>query len=97
MLKFVEGCEFEEFSKYLAKIGQYAAKGELQRLKAFLDGNLFNLIVFRENDEIIVMQFGMRLTQKSIGKASLETKKTKPYYWGFLEARRISLSFMNFG
>jgi len=52
-MRFVEGCDFEEFSKYLSKIGQYAAKGELERLKAFLDGGLFNIIVFRENGEII--------------------------------------------
>lgn len=52
-MKFVEGCDFGEFSKYLAKIGQYAAEGELERLKRFIDSGLFNLIVFRENGEIV--------------------------------------------
>ena len=52
-MRFVIGCDFEEFSKYLAKIGQYAAEGQLKKLKAYIDGNLFNLIVIRENDEII--------------------------------------------
>jgi len=52
-MKFVLGCDFQEFSSYLAKIGQYTAQGELEKLKAYLDNNMFNLIVFRENDEII--------------------------------------------
>ena len=52
-MRFVEGCDFQEFSSYLAKIGQYVAKGELEKLKAYLDSKLFNLIVWRCNDEII--------------------------------------------
>ena len=44
---------FGEFAKYLARIGQYVASGELEKLKAYLDSGLFNLIVFRENDNII--------------------------------------------
>jgi len=52
-MRFVEGCSFEELSTYLAKIGQYTAKGELEKLKTHLDSKHFNLIVFRENDEII--------------------------------------------
>jgi len=52
-MRFVEGCKFEEFSAYLAKLGLYSGKGELERLKGHLDKKHFNLIVFRENDEII--------------------------------------------
>ena len=52
-MRFVEGCNFKEFSTYLAKIGWYTAKGELEKLKGHLDSKHFNLIVFRENDEII--------------------------------------------
>lgn len=52
-MKFVVGCDFREFAKYLQKIGQYTASGELEKLKAYLDSSLFNLIVFRENDKII--------------------------------------------
>jgi len=52
-MKFVVGCDFQEFAKYLARIGQYVASGELEKLKAYLDSGLLNLIVFRENDKII--------------------------------------------
>jgi GNAT superfamily N-acetyltransferase len=52
-MKFVEGCGFEEFSKYLARIGQYAVESERERLICFIDSGLLNLIVFRMNGEII--------------------------------------------
>ncbi len=52
-MRFVEGCDFQEFSRYLARLGQYTANGELERLRRYLDNGIFNLIVFRENDEII--------------------------------------------
>lgn len=52
-MRFVVGCNFEEFSKYLRKIGQYRAEGELVKLEAFINNRLFNLIVFRESDEVI--------------------------------------------
>ena len=52
-MRFVEGCDFEEFSKYLEKIGQYTAEGELSKLLAFISIKLFNLIVFMEKNEII--------------------------------------------
>lgn len=50
-MRFVEGCDFEEFSKYLKKIGQ--CTGELSKSRALISGKLFNLIVFREKNEII--------------------------------------------
>lgn len=52
-MRFVEGCNFQEFSKYLAKIGQYTAEGELDKLRNSIESGRCNLIVFRENDEII--------------------------------------------
>jgi len=52
-MRFVEGCDFQEFSRYLAKLGQYTAEGELDRLRNSLESGRLNLIVFRDNDEII--------------------------------------------
>ncbi|HUW47424.1 MAG TPA: GNAT family N-acetyltransferase [Patescibacteria group bacterium] len=53
VLRFVEGCDFEEFSRYLPKIGQYKSEGALERFKVFIDSKLFHLIVFREDNNII--------------------------------------------
>jgi GNAT superfamily N-acetyltransferase len=53
-MRFVEGCDLREFSRYLVKPGQYVAEGELDRLRGHLESGQFNPIVFRENDEIIV-------------------------------------------
>ena len=52
-MRLVEGCNFEEFSAYLAKIGQYLTKGALEKLKGYLDTKQLNLIVFRESNRII--------------------------------------------
>ncbi|HVP17028.1 MAG TPA: hypothetical protein VMT42_06650 [candidate division Zixibacteria bacterium] len=40
-MKFVEGCDFNEFSKYLAKLGQYTGEGELERLGVVLKADFF--------------------------------------------------------
>lgn len=48
-MRFVEGCDSGEFSRYLAKLRQYTAEGELYRLRRSLESGLFNFIVFREN------------------------------------------------
>lgn len=53
VLEFVEGCDFEEFRRYLTRLGQYAAPGELEKLNRFLDDGLLNLIVFREDGKLI--------------------------------------------
>ena len=53
MLDFVEGCDFEEFSKYLTKLGLYAAEDELGKLEANLDGGFFRLVVFREDGRLV--------------------------------------------
>jgi len=52
-LEFVVGCDFEEFKRYLNKIGLYKEEGELDKLETFLRNKLFNLIVWRENGEIV--------------------------------------------
>lgn len=52
-MRFVEDCDFQEFSRYLMRLGLYASEGELNKLESGLGGGRLNLIVFRENDEII--------------------------------------------
>jgi len=52
-MRLVEGCDFQEFSKYLARIGQYTAEGALERLRNSLESGRVNLIVFREDHGII--------------------------------------------
>ena len=52
-VKFIVGCDLEEFKGYLKKIGLYKKEGELSRLEIMLKNKLLNLIVWRENDEII--------------------------------------------
>lgn len=51
-MRFVEGCDLEEFNIYLRKAGLYTAQGELEKLEAMLADKLLNLIVWRENGEI---------------------------------------------
>ncbi len=52
-MKFVVGCDLGEFSRYLKRIGLYKGEGELEKLETLLKNNLLNLIVWRENGEII--------------------------------------------
>ena len=52
-MRFVEGCDFQEFSAYLRKLELYAGKGELDRLRSKLERGMSNLIVFRGKAEII--------------------------------------------
>jgi hypothetical protein len=52
-VQFAVGCDFDEFSRYLRRIGFYKIEGELDRVKTLLGNKLLNLIVWRENDEII--------------------------------------------
>jgi hypothetical protein len=52
-MRVVEGGDFREFSAYLTKLGLYAGEGELDRLKGSLESGSSNLIVLRENGEII--------------------------------------------
>lgn len=87
-MKFVEGCEFEELSRYLAKIGQYTAKGELERLKAFIDSNLFNLIVFRENDEIIGHAIWHETNTEEHRKGDPRDKEDREILLGFFGGKK---------
>jgi len=52
-VKFLVGCDFEEFRRYLERIGLYKEEGELEKLESLLISKFFNLIVWRENGEII--------------------------------------------
>jgi len=52
-VKFLVGCDFEEFRRYLERIGLYKEEGELEKLETLLMNKLLNLIVWRENGEII--------------------------------------------
>jgi len=51
--EFVLGCDFEEFKRYLTKIGLYKKEGELDKLETFLRNGLFNLIAWRRDGEIV--------------------------------------------
>jgi GNAT superfamily N-acetyltransferase len=81
---FVEGCDFQEFSRYLAKIGQYVAKGELERLKGYLDSGHFNLIVFRENNEIIGHSIWHETNTEEHRKGDARDKEDKEILHRFL-------------
>jgi len=52
-LEFSIDCEFEEFKRYLERTGRYKEERELAWLETFLRKGLLNLIVWREDDEII--------------------------------------------
>ena len=52
-LEFFVGCDFDEFKRYLERIGLYKEEGELDRLEAFLRNGLFNLIVWRKDGEVV--------------------------------------------
>ena len=52
-MEFVVGCKFDEFKRYLQRIGLYKEEGELDKLEIFLNNKLFNLIVWRLDGEIV--------------------------------------------
>jgi len=87
-MKFVIGCDFQEFAKYLAKIGQYTAQGELEKLKIYLDNDLFNLIVFRENDEIIGHAIWHETNTEEHRKGDPRDKEDKEILYRFLGQRK---------
>jgi len=87
-MKFVIGCDFQEFVRYLAKIGQYTAQGELEKLKSFLDSNLFSLIVFRENDEIIGHAIWHETNTEEHRKGDPRDKEDKEILYGFLGQKK---------
>jgi len=87
-MNFVVGCNFEEFARYLAKIGQYTAKGELEKLKAYLDSNLFNLIVFRENNDIIGHAIWHETNTEEHRKGDPRDKEDKEILWRFFGEKK---------
>jgi len=87
-MRFVESCDFEEFSRYLAKIGQYVADGELEKLRAFINSNLLNLIVFREKDEIIGHAIWHETNTEEHRKGDPRDKKDKEILLGFFGEKK---------
>ncbi len=87
-MRFVEGCGFEEFAGYLTNIGQYTAKGELEKLKIYLDSRLFNLIVFRENDEIIGHAIWHETNTEEHRRGDPRDKEDKEILWRFFGGKK---------
>jgi GNAT superfamily N-acetyltransferase len=83
-VKFVEGCDFQEFSRYLARLGQYTAEGELDRLRNSLESGRFNLIVFRENDEIIGHAIWHETNTEEHRKGDPREKEDREILYGFM-------------
>ena len=83
-MKFVVGCDFGEFSRYLAGIRQYTAEGELDRLRSSLESGRFNLIVFRENDEIIGHAIWHETNTEEHRKGDPRDKEDREILRGFL-------------
>jgi len=89
-MKFVEGCDFNEFSKYLAKLRQYTGEGELDLLKRSLESGLFHLIVFRENDKIIGHAIWHESTTEEHRKGLPRDKIDRRILEGFMGKARAS-------
>jgi len=83
-MRFVEGCDFREFSRYLAKLGQYTAEGELDRLRNSLESGRLNLIVFRENDEIIGHAIWHETSAEEHRKGDPREKEDREILQGFM-------------
>ena len=89
-MRFDEGCDFQEFSGYLVKLGLYTGKRELDGLRSRLESGRFNLIVFRENDEIIGHAIWHETNTEEHRKGDPREKDDKEILHGFLGKRRIS-------
>jgi GNAT superfamily N-acetyltransferase len=87
-MRIVEGCDFQEFSAYLAKLGQYTAKGELDRLRSNIESGRFNLIVFREDDEIIGHAIWHETNTEEHKRGEHRKKEDKEILQGFMGKRR---------
>ena len=98
-MRFVESCDFEEFSRYLAGIGQYTAEGELAKSRAFIDNKLFNLIVFKEKNAIIGHCIWHETNTDEHRQGDLRDKDDKEilqgFFWGkkdFVELHELWLT-----
>ena len=83
-MRFVEGCDFGEFSAYLTKLGLYAGKGELDRLRNNLESGRWNLIVFRENGEITGHAIWHETNTEEHRKGYAREEKDKEILHGFM-------------
>jgi len=87
-MKFIEGCDFPEFCAYLTKLGLYAGEGELGRLKNRLESGGSNLIVFREDGQIIGHAIWHESNSEEHRKGSPREKEDREILQGFMEKGR---------
>ena len=83
-MQFVEGCDFREFNAYLNKLGMYKGNGELDRLRNNLESARWNLIVFRENGEIIGHAIWHETNTEEHTKGYPREKRDKEILHGFM-------------
>jgi len=83
-MRFVEGCDFLEFSAYLTRLWLYVGDGELVRLKNNLESGRSNLIVFRENCEIIGHAIWHESNTEEHSKGSPRDVKDREILRGFM-------------
>lgn len=83
-MRFVEGCDFQEFSEYLIKLGLYAGEGELDRLRSRLESGRSTLIVFIEKDEIIGHAIWHESNTEEHTKGSPREKEDREILQGFM-------------
>ena len=83
-MRFVEGCDFLEFSAYLIRLGLYVGDGELDRLRNNLKSGRSNLIVFRENGEIIGHAIWHESNTEEHSKGSPRDEKDREILRGFM-------------
>jgi hypothetical protein len=98
VMRFVEGCDFGEFSRYLAKLGQYTGDGELDKLRRSLESGLFNLIVFRKDREIAGHAIWHETNTEEHRKGNPREKEDKEILQGFIGSMSACSSvFVDFG
>jgi len=83
-MEFVEGCDFDEFRRYLARLRQYTKEGEQERLKQNLESGRSHLIVFRENSKIIGHAVWNESTTEEHSKGSPRDKIDRQILRGFM-------------
>lgn len=83
-MRLVEGCDFQELSRYLTRLGLYAKEGELERLRSRLESGRSKLIVFRDNDEIIGHAIWHESNTEEHSKGSPRDKEDRETLRGFM-------------